>query len=1394
MQKNKILRRLTAFLLSAVFLFTGVAQTFAWNPNEEERCGSKIGAQYLASDGRNYMDVAEDYYVKIYHPDGSSTVELREGRYKVRRHLILFNPTTKEERWVYCIESGVDFDISDSAYLSENMNNNKYFMNLPTEAREGIMMVTMYGHQPGKAIPVAGLNADDAFYAGQILIWEYQQGIRTDASARKDNGKIKADVYYNLIKDRPAEKMYHYILEKIRLHSVVPSFSSPKQEAAPQITLEYDKNTKKYSKTVKDSNNSNVNLLNLTGLGVTVTRSGNQYTFTSDKVIERPITIKMRKDIPVAGGKFLVWGRPGYQSVCTGTDDPVAFYMKIQTESFGNAKIVKTSEDGKISGIRFHISGDGVEQDVTTGQNGEIQVDNLRPGIYTVTEQTEDRYEPQEIRRVTVVPGQTSTVTFNNTLKRGDLQVTKTSEDGFVEGVKFHLFGTSVSGLQVDEYAVTDSKGVAIFEDVLIGTGYVLSEVDTDDKYVIPDNQTAAVEWDTVTNKSFHNILKKWNAVVTKSDKEFVIAQGNASLAGAVYGVYKGNQLVDTYTTDENGQFTTKEYICGNDWSIREVTPSEGYLLDSTVYYVGAESQKYVLEHNQIAIDVLETVRKGKIVVIKHCDDGGTQIETPETGAEFKVFLKSADSYEKAKDSERDILICNKFGFAQTKPLPCGIYTVKQTKGWDGKELMPAFDVFVREDGEIYQYLINNATFKSLVEIVKKDAETGKVIPAAGIGFKVKNTDTGEFVVQHMNYPTPMDLDIFYTDSTGKLMLPEALDYGNYEVVEVQTCNGYVLNSTPVPFKVDGTQKVITVEKRNVPQKGKITISKSGEVLSSVTETDGLYQPVYSVSGLADAIFEIYADEDIVTPDGTIRTRKGEIVSTIETDGSGKAVSNPLYLGRYKIIEKKASYGMVVNKEPIYAELTYAGQEVDITFADIAACNERQKVQIDLAKVLEQDKLFGIGMNDEILSVQFGLFAAEDIKAADGETIPKDGLLEVVYCNTSGKATFKTDIPVGAKLYVKEISTDVHYLISDKIYPVEFEYAGQDVATVKIAVNNGKPIENKLIYGTVVGKKVDEDGFAICGALFGLFKSDEANFIKSNAILTAESNEIGVFGFGHVPFRKWLVRELQPAPAFVLNETEYTVTISENEQIIKIEIENRFITGAVQTTKVDAEYPDHKLTGAVFEVYVDVNGNKIYDAYIDKLIGEMDEIETGVYRMNRLRYNGYFLYEKSAPEGYIQDNRYYYFEIREDGEIVVVENMAGVGFVNQPVIGGLEITKKDISDGKLLPGVGFQIKNENGKIVAQGYTDENGAAKFSLRYGKYTYQEFAPLDGYKPDNTEYPFEIKENGEVIKAEMANEKISTPPVPETGTGNYVRYFVVCLSGAMFLFLSIRRRCFK
>lgn len=1017
--------------------------------------------------------------------------------------------------------------------------------------------------------------------ATQLLVWETVVGER-DADFNKVSTGSKDAICDQISTNHPLYSKimsyYNSIAASVQTHSKVPSFFAKSTGKAKNIELEWD--GEKYAATLTDTNNVLSNYSFSAGVsGIRFSVNGNKLTITADSAPSDTVTITAEKKNSQRRGVITwtdgVYGPNGkLQDTVTyaqSVNDPVKGYLNIKV-SYGSAKIVKTSEDGKVEGISFTITGNGVNKTVQTGAGGTIQIDNLTPGVYTVTEQNYDKYEPQEVRRVTVVSGQTATVTFSNVLKRGDLTVTKTSEDGLSEGAKFHLFGTSLSGLAVDEYAVVGSDGKAYFRDVLIGTGYTLEEVDTAIRYVIPEDQLAAVEWDKVTNKSFENILKKWQLTVTKSDKETGTAQGDASLSGAVYGIFKGDQLIDEYTTDSNGQFTTKFYICDSDWSLRELSASEGYLVTDGSERIGAEPKLYTVEYNSTALGVLETVQKGKIAVIKHCDDGETQIETPEAGAEFEVFLKSSKSYESAKESKRDILVCDEFGFAETKDLPYGIYTVRQTKGWDGKELMPAFDVFVKEDGETYRYLINNATFEALIEIVKKDIETGKMIPASGIGFKVRNTDTGEYIVQHINYPTPVDIDIYYTDSTGKLMLPEALPYGNYEIIEQNTCYGYVLDSSPVPFMVDGSQAIVTVEKHNIAQKGMIKISKTGEVFSSAIESDGLYQPVFSVQGLPGAVYEITATEDIYTLDGTLRYAKGEIVATIETDSTGAATTDPLYLGKFEVREKIAPFGMVINDEVHPVELTYAGQEIEIIETATSFYNERQRAEISLAKVLAQDEKFGIGMHGEILSVQFGLFAAEDLTAADGSIIPADGLLEIINCDENGNAVFRTDIPVGAKLYVKEISTDSHYQISGQKHPIVFDYAGQESVLVEIKANDGEAIKNNLIYGTIKGLKIDrETKETIAGALFGLFRADETELTAEKAILTAESGEDGIFTFENIPYGNWIVKELQPAESFLPNEEIYPVTVSEHEQLIEITVVNDRIPEIGTTATVDGE-------------------------------------------------------------------------------------------------------------------------------------------------------------------------------------------------------------------------------
>ena len=1092
-------------------------------------------------------------------------------------------------------------------------------------------------------------------------------------------------------------------------------------------------------------------------------------TISSTKAVSGSVRITAtRKGVPTVSdsAKLIAYGDPNLQDLVTGVEnaDSVKAYINVETPT-GTIALKKTSEDGVVEGIQFTIKGDNFNKTVKTDADGNLTVEGLFPGTYTITEQSIDRYEPQQTQTVTLIGGKTTTVNFNNTLKRGSLEVVKTSEDNLVEGVKFHLYGTSLSGLPVDEYAVTDKNGLAKFENVLISgnTPYVVEEVDTAIRYVVPESQTAPIEWNKVTKRSFTNILKKFNVTVTKADVETGNPQGNATLAGAVYGIYKGEELIDTYTTDENGQFTTKYYICGDDWSVREISPSEGYLLDETIHHVGAEPELYTIEYNSAANDVNEQVIKGNIAIIKHTDNGETQIETPEEGAVFEVFLKSAGSYGNAKETERDILTCDENGFAQTKDMPYGVYTVKQTSGWEGRELMKPFDVFINKDGQTYRYLINNRGFESYIKIVKKDAETGNTIPYAGAGFQIYDPN-GELVTMTFTYPEVTTIDTFYTTADGDLITPQTLEYGKgYSIVEVQAPYGYVLNSEPVYFDVmqenseeESGITLIEVVRSNMAQKGTVTVEKSGEVFSTVAGDKGLYQPIFSVSGLEGAVYEITAAEDIVTLDGTLRASKGEVVDTVTTGADGTAKSKELYLGKYEVKEITAPHGMVLNEETHSVELVYAGQEVAVTETATGFVNERQKVEIDLVKSLATDEKYGVGTNGEIFDVTFGLYAAEELAAADGTVIPADGLLEVISLDESGHGKAISDLPMGS-YYVQEISTNSAYILDDTKYPVVFEYAGQETAVVKITANEGEAINNDIIYGSVNGKKSDEDGNALGGAVMGIFKTGTTEFTKETAIATATSAEDGSFAFEKVPYGTWIVREIESPKGFVLSEEEIAVTVGKVDEVVEIELVNYCIRGNIELTKVDKDYPDNKLTGAEFEIYADTNGNGELDKD-DELLGKMTEVELGIYQMKELLYGKYFVKETKAPEGFVLDDNVYPVSIEENGKTYVVENEAGKGFLNKAQKGSLKIVKTS-SDGKV-EGFSFRVIGNNG--YDQTFTtDKNGEIMVEgLRIGEYTVSE---VNDKASAGYILPADQKvtvKTGETVTVTMHNELRDTP----------------------------------
>ena len=1273
----------------------------------------------------------------------------------------------------------------------------------------------------------------------------------------------------------------------------------------------------------------------------------------------------------------------------------------------GRVEILKSDyESGKdLSGAEFTVYDyDGEEVAVIgpTDSKGYAKSGEITYGSYIVKEtKVPANYQPDGDAEWHITIDDNSpliTLDIANLRQYGSVKVVKTAEDGLVDGLKFQLTGTSVYGEEVNMTATTNEAGVAVFERVPIGIDYTLSEVSTPERYVIPEAQNITVEWNKVTERQFHNVLKKWRADIFKVDANlrwgdgalksvsvmslkdtinsdeivkrlgfpYGKSQGDASLAGAVYGVYRYDELVDTYTTDKNGYILTDYYVCGEGWNIREITPSEGYLLDESVYWLDVEPGQYNVEKNTEELDVYEEIIYGGFHLIKHKDNGDTQIETEELGAEFEVYLKFAGSYENAKETERGYLITDEWGYAEIDYLPYGIYTVKQVKGSEGVDLMKPFDVFISEPWTYQQFIINNAPFTSYVKVQKTDAESGLAIPYAGAAFQIYNPD-GTKVSMQYTYPELTVIDTFYTNEDGYLITPETLGYGkDYYLVEVKAPYGYVLNSDPVCFDVtaddatdEGGITVVNVTRSNMPQKGVIHVTKTGEVFQSVVINGQMHKPVYEVKNLSGAVFEIRAAEDIYTLDGVMHYAKGKLVDTITTGSDGIATSKELYLGKYDIQEITAPHSMVLNGKIQNVELVYAGQEIFITETSGNLYNERQKVKVSLEKALEQNELFGIGMNAELKNITFGLYAQTDIVAADGTMIPEGGLIEIIIFDENGKAVISTDLPLGS-YYVQERSTDDHYILRDEKYGFEFTYGDQTVEVTHLAVNNGAAIENELKYGSVSGLKVDEDGRVIKGAVFGLFSNDENEYSCENAYMVTESAEDGTFKFENIPYGAWVVREIQPAVGFVLNEKAYQITIKEDGDVVEIKLENRYIRGDIEglkldedgnviagakfglfksgttefteenallvtetdsegkfrfenirfgkwivrelvpatgyvlnetpidvniqtegeiikisfenkfirsdirgykvdedgkpvegalfglftedetefteeravltaksdaegifffddvrfgkwivkelapaegfvtndtvfpidvttdgavieikaenrhiygmvhTTKVDKDYPDNLLAGAIFEIYMDVDGNKEFDADIDTLVGEMVEYEPGLYELENLRYGGYFLYEKQAPANYVKDDAYHYFAIVNDGELVEVENEAGIGFINNYMVGNLKIVKSS-SDGRL-EGFSFRIIGENYDEIFK--TDANGEIYIEgLRIGKYTVAEVENevSAGYKRPA---PVEVElVADETLTINVHNDKITIEESPKTGDNSNI-----------------------
>ena len=1219
---KKQMTRILSIMMTIVMIFTMLPLTvFAEETKVQIVNAYELATKSNMTIGDGYTLNAEDYWCIIHTSDST--------------------------RAVYCIEPGKHV-LSGDMYnenAAEDYLNKVKNKTLSTEEIQAVLKRTFLYAYTGK------LDTAESYLkyaATQLLVWEVIVGQRDLDFKRVSNGYTSVEKMLSNFKDDYAGQKvseYYYDYEaKIQKDKKSVSFAKISKESAKTSAVKAGADG---TYTFNDKNKQLENFDTSVNNGTVVSKSGNSLKVKADDGKTAVVTLT-QNNLSDSGEftGFLTLTSNSKQTLAKLKAGKRKYYVAVKGLENGNLEIIKTSEDGIVANIEFTVTGNGKTYNVKTDSNGKIKIPNLTAGEYTVTEKVPVRYESQQSKKVTVQAGKTASVSFSNTLKKGAIKINKQSEDGEVGNRTFEIKGNGKT------YTInTNSDGIAMISDIPVydkdnnKITYTISEKNVPIKYVVPANQKVTLTADATTTKTFKNVFKKFTAEIIKKDSEYDSAQGDGSLAGAVYGIYKGDELVDTYTTDENGYFKTKEYVCGDNWTIREVSPSEGYLLDETVYSVGAEAKNYTVEKNTVKMTVKEDVIKGKISIIKHSDDGTTQIETPEQGAEFEVYLKSSGSYENAKDSEKDHLVCDKNGFDETKFLPYGIYIVHQTKGWENTEWMQDFEVVISENEKNYFYLINDAVLTSLVKIVKKDAETGNIIPVSGIGFKVWDCQNECYVEQTINYPTQITIDTYYTDESGSLMMPSELVYGNYELHEVQTANGYVLDETPVPFAIDGQEEVITVEKFNTAQKGKISVRKTGDIFARVqrtssayTDEDGnlvenpaTYTPVFETGNLAGAVFQVIAFEDIITADGTVRAKAGDVVAELITDENGYAETDLLYLGKYEVKEITAPDGYVLNTESQFVELVYAGQEIEVrNTVNTAFVNDYQRVEISLEKILEQDETFGVGTNEEYKNVRFGLFAEEEITAADGTEIPANGLISEISLDENMKAVFSVKLPF-AKYYVREIFTDEHYILGDKKYSFDFKYS-EEAETVIIDCGE---FENKLKRGTVKGLKLDENNEPLVNAVFGLFKPDCTEFTEENALMTAKSNDKGCFSFADIPFGEFLVCEIEAPTGYILSDKVYQVNITEDGQTVEITAENKPIT--VEFSKRDTE--GNELKGAKLQI-VDEKGNVIEEWISDGTNHIVKKLKAGKY----------VLTETAAPDGY-EIATDISFEVFEDGTV-----------------------------------------------------------------------------------------------------------------------------------------------
>ena len=1089
-------------------------------------------------------------------------------------------------------------------------------------------------------------------------------------------------------------------------------------------------------------------------------------------------------------------------------------------------------------GTLIYKKGALVKDNLVTGDDGSVTLKDLYLGTYTVTEtKAPDNYvckgESKTVELVyagQTVEVQTVSATFLNERQKAAVRVEKQDEEtkNPLSGGIYGLY--AAEDIKVDgktvvpkgtliEKATTGADGKASYKAELpINYSYSIREIQAPELYLRNSEDTYTFTFKFTNDKeekvnfSYTFTNKRVNAtidLVKEDSKTGNSAQGDAVFEGAIYGLYaredinhpdgrsgvlyKKDEQVATLTTDKEGKASVSNLYLGK-YYLKEITPPVGYLLDEEEHDVNCNyegDQVETVKRNTVS---KEDVIKQPFQLIKAADNDKTDADLLK-GAGFSAYLissltvKDDGSYDFTNatpivltEDGKTEMFTDERGYACSIPIPYGRYIVRETTTPHNFMPVDDFIVTVTENSstpQVWRVLLDDE-FKAKLKIVKQDDETKQPVLLANTEFKVYDLDAKKYVEQVTTYPNTVVHKSYFTDENGYLILPESLKCGNYRIEEVSAPDGYTQNTQYVEIKVDKNtayqmdsvsgDAIITVTYENHPVKGKLVIHKSGETLKSFKKDF-----VYEETSLEGAEFEIYAAEDIFTPDHQVDEQgnrhviyaKDTLVKTVTTNKNGEAVIKDLPLGKYRVKETKAPAGFVLNPDSQEVSFIYKDQNTPEIEEKLEFSNERQKVELSVEK---QDAETGKALK----GATFGLYNKEAISSGDKVIVKADTLLQEITSNEKGKAAFTLDLPLG-RYYVKELQAPAGYVSSDEILEFDATYQGQDVKTIKLkSVKKNQPT-------TVEVTKADiTTGTELDGASMSVLDKD-GNVIDSWTSVKDSPHVIKRLQVG----KTYILRE-ELAPYGYLRATDVEFTISDTAEVQKVKMEDEVPVARLLVNKkgefLDSvslldnakgmiehlfNYVTGNLTDVTFNVYaaeaIRAADGVSADYYAaDELVGSITTDGNGIAQMDNLPLGRYYIVEKETSHGYVLDNEPRYVDLTyRDQDTPLVTYSADWQNARQRV--QVEVLKKEKDSDKVLSGAIFglyaadDIVSSKGKVllakdtlIELKTTDEDGKIQFVADLpvdSRYYIKELAAPDGYVTDQEpqEFTFEYQGSG-------------------------------------------------